>query len=338
MPTSRHLSRRMIRPRRSGSGSKTWTFRRPAGTPPPSARRPMPATRPWPSISTPASPAICACAPAARCRSTTSSAWRYRGHHQVPVFDLRRPDGRFDLRRLRRMRAGLPDRRADAEIDRRCRNADRHRGRLGSRGSIPSAPICGVGCQITYHIRDEKIAYVEGRNGPANENRLCVKGRFGFDYAHNPRRLTKPLIRKEGMPKGLNIDPANPLTHFREAIVGGGAGRRGQRPEDDRGGQQWRRGGGRLRVGEMLERGSLSVPEADPHRLRPQQCRPLHAALPRLVGGGTDGRYRLGRGDGGVHRGIEHPTLSSSSAPTRPSTTRWPRPTIKQAAQEWRRS
>jgi formate dehydrogenase major subunit len=62
-------------------------------------------------------------------------------------------------------------------------------------------PFCGIGCLITYKVRDEKIISVEGRNGPANEGRLCVKGRFGFDYVHNPERLTKPLIRKAGVPK-----------------------------------------------------------------------------------------------------------------------------------------
>ncbi|MFO7647417.1 2Fe-2S iron-sulfur cluster-binding protein, partial [Halomonas campaniensis] len=80
-------------------------------------------------------------------------------------------------------------------------------------------PYCGVGCQLTYHIRDEKILFVEGRDGPSNQNRLCVKGRFGFDYPNHPARLTRPLIRREGVPKGLDpdFDPANPLTHFREA-------------------------------------------------------------------------------------------------------------------------
>ncbi len=78
-------------------------------------------------------------------------------------------------------------------------------------------PYCGVGCQITYHLRDGAIAYVEGRNGPANENRLCVKGRFGFDYVSHPHRLTKPLIRKDGAPKTMDVDPGNPLTHFRFA-------------------------------------------------------------------------------------------------------------------------
>ena len=66
-------------------------------------------------------------------------------------------------------------------------------------------PFCGVGCQITYNVKDEKIVSVEGRNGPANHNRLCVKGRFGMDYIHNPQRLTKPLIRKPGVPKDESI-------------------------------------------------------------------------------------------------------------------------------------
>ncbi|MES0403631.1 MAG: formate dehydrogenase subunit alpha [Hyphomicrobium sp.] len=78
-------------------------------------------------------------------------------------------------------------------------------------------PYCGVGCQISYQIKDEKIAFVQGRNGYSNENRLCVKGRFGFDYVTNPQRLMKPLIRKPGLPKGVDVDPSNPSTHFREA-------------------------------------------------------------------------------------------------------------------------
>ena len=80
-------------------------------------------------------------------------------------------------------------------------------------------PYCGVGCQLTYNIKDNRILHVDGRDGPANRNRLCVKGRYGFDYVHHPQRLTKPLIRKPGVPKHADfaMDPANPLEHFREA-------------------------------------------------------------------------------------------------------------------------
>ncbi len=80
-------------------------------------------------------------------------------------------------------------------------------------------PYCGVGCLLTYHVKDDKIARVEGRDGPANFNRLCVKGRYGFDYVNHPQRLLKPLIRKDGVPKGLNeyFDPADASKMFREA-------------------------------------------------------------------------------------------------------------------------
>src|SRR5947199_973320 len=80
-------------------------------------------------------------------------------------------------------------------------------------------PYCGVGCQVTYQVKDEKIVYAEGRDGPANHNRLCVKGRFGFDYIHHPHRLTKPLVRLPNAKKDGHdqVDPANPFTHFREA-------------------------------------------------------------------------------------------------------------------------
>ncbi|MEQ5800664.1 formate dehydrogenase subunit alpha [Halomonas sp. H10-9-1] len=80
-------------------------------------------------------------------------------------------------------------------------------------------PYCGVGCQLTYHVKDDRILFVEGKDGPANQGRLCVKGRFGFDYPNHAARLTVPLIRREGVAKGLDpeFDPAQPLTHFREA-------------------------------------------------------------------------------------------------------------------------
>ena len=84
-------------------------------------------------------------------------------------------------------------------------------------------PFCGVGCLLTYNVKDNKIISVDGRDGPANHNRLCVKGRFGFDYIHHPQRLTVPLIRKQGVPKDpesinqLNRDAADWSAVFREA-------------------------------------------------------------------------------------------------------------------------
>ena len=80
-------------------------------------------------------------------------------------------------------------------------------------------PYCGVGCLLTYYVKDNTILYVSGRDGPANHGRLCVKGRFGFDYVNHPHRLTHPLIRKPGVPKSaeVNFDPAHWEDIFRQA-------------------------------------------------------------------------------------------------------------------------
>ncbi|MCS6861134.1 MAG: formate dehydrogenase subunit alpha, partial [Abditibacteriales bacterium] len=57
-------------------------------------------------------------------------------------------------------------------------------------------PYCGVGCGITYHVQSNTILRVTGRRETHTEGRLCVKGRYGWDYTHHPQRLTVPLIRK----------------------------------------------------------------------------------------------------------------------------------------------
>jgi formate dehydrogenase major subunit len=66
-------------------------------------------------------------------------------------------------------------------------------------------PYCGVGCALTYNVDRERnaISFADGREQPGSQRRLCVKGRYGWDYAQSPQRLTKPLIRREdSYPKG----------------------------------------------------------------------------------------------------------------------------------------
>ncbi len=140
----------------------------------------------------------------------------YRGSHSKIVFDMDDPMGASTCVACGEcvqacptgalMEATLVD---DAGIDRSPE--------LTEVDSI--CPYCGVGCQITYQIEDDQITAVQGRNGPSNNQRLCVKGRFGFDYVKHPHRLTKPLIRKDGVGKSaeLDLNPADPSSHFREA-------------------------------------------------------------------------------------------------------------------------
>jgi formate dehydrogenase major subunit len=137
--------------------------------------------------------------------------YAFRGHHSKIVFDLDDPMGRSTCVACGECVQACPTGAlmpakgvgmvvADKTVDSLC-------------------PYCGVGCQLTYHIKENRILHVEGRDGPSNHGRLCVKGRYGFDYVHHKQRLTKPLIRKPGMPKSPDfvVDPDHPLSVFREA-------------------------------------------------------------------------------------------------------------------------
>jgi formate dehydrogenase major subunit len=139
-----------------------------------------------------------------------------RGHDSWPVFDLDDPMGASTCVACGECVQACPT----GALMPAAMLDDAGRGDSGDfdREVTSICPFCGVGCRISLKIKGEKVVNVQGLDGPANEGRLCVKGRFGFDYIHHPHRLTKPLIRRDDAPaKGLNVDPSNPLTHFREA-------------------------------------------------------------------------------------------------------------------------
>ncbi len=134
-----------------------------------------------------------------------------RGHHVEIVFDLGDPMGESSCVACGECVAACPTGALSNATGAHAIEADREVDSV--------CPYCGVGCLLTYHVKDDKILRVEGRDGPANLSRLCVKGRYGFDYVNHPQRLLKPLIRKEGVPKGMNehFDPGDPSKMFREA-------------------------------------------------------------------------------------------------------------------------
>jgi formate dehydrogenase major subunit len=139
-----------------------------------------------------------------------------RGHLEKIVFDFDDPMGQSTCVACGECVQACP---TGALMPSTLVDADNVRTECADREVHSVCPYCGVGCQLTYHIKNDKLLYVSGRDGPSNQQRLCVKGRFGFDYISNPQRLTKPMIRKEGVPKVPHeeVDPANPWTHFREA-------------------------------------------------------------------------------------------------------------------------
>ncbi|KZE33392.1 formate dehydrogenase subunit alpha [Chelatococcus daeguensis] len=141
----------------------------------------------------------------------------FRGLDTRPVFDIAAPMGASTCVACGECVQACPTGALfekslmDAAARQRTVVADRHVDSV--------CPWCGVGCLTRVAVKDDTIVQVDGRNGPANENRLCVKGRFGHDYIRHPHRLTVPLVRREDAPKrgDITVDPANPWTVFREA-------------------------------------------------------------------------------------------------------------------------
>ncbi len=95
--------------------------------------------------------------------------YAFRGHHAQIVFDLGDPMGASTCVACGECVQACPTGALAPARGAAMVAADR---------TVDSVcPYCGVGCQIAYHIKDEKILRVEGRDGIANRSRLCVKGR-----------------------------------------------------------------------------------------------------------------------------------------------------------------
>ncbi len=80
---------------------------------------------------------------------------------------------------------------------------------------------CGVGCALEYATKDGHILYAQGFPGaPVNGEFLCVKGRFGWDFATHPDRLTQPLVRRDVL-EGRTTDDGRPTMENRPPTADG---------------------------------------------------------------------------------------------------------------------
>jgi len=85
-----------------------------------------------------------------------------------------------------------------------------------------TCPYCGVGCQLNLHVKDKKIVKVTAvEDGAPNKGRLCVKGRFGYDFIYSEERLKTPLIKENGEFRAASWDEALDLVanKFKEIIA-----------------------------------------------------------------------------------------------------------------------
>lgn len=72
-----------------------------------------------------------------------------------------------------------------------------------------TCPHCGTGCQMDLLVKNNKVVGVDPAEGPANENLLCVKGKFGsYKFIHSGDRLTHPLIKRNGVFEKATWDEA----------------------------------------------------------------------------------------------------------------------------------
>ena len=59
--------------------------------------------------------------------------------------------------------------------------------------------FCGVGCGLAVTVEDGVITKVTGdKDNPSSKGEACIKGREGWRHVYSEKRLTRPLIRKDG--------------------------------------------------------------------------------------------------------------------------------------------
>ena len=140
---------------------------------------------------------------------------------------LRRPDGALDLRRLRRVRPGLPDRRADA--GKTLVDEDGVFANAPEREVDSVCPYCGVGCQLTYQIKDDRIVAVQGRDGPGQPQPAVRQGPLRLRLRPPPApadRAADPA--SDGVAQARRRHrPRQSLHAFPRGDLGGGARPRG---------------------------------------------------------------------------------------------------------------
>lgn len=74
---------------------------------------------------------------------------------------------------------------------------------------------CGVGCDIAATVEDNVIQSITARpDGEVSEGELCIKGKYGFDFAHSPNRLGKVKIKKAFIDKHWLFLPSSMQKSF----------------------------------------------------------------------------------------------------------------------------
>ena len=65
---------------------------------------------------------------------------------------------------------------------------------------------CGVGCDIVGAVSDNKIVKIFARkDGVVSQGRLCIKGKYGFDFVNSRDRINEPVVKRTFIEKNREL-------------------------------------------------------------------------------------------------------------------------------------
>lgn len=80
---------------------------------------------------------------------------------------------------------------------------------MDSRFVRTTCPYCGCGCEMLLEVVDGRlVGTIPSKSNPMNDGKLCIKGWNAHEFVPSSRRLTSPLMRKDGELKEVSWDEA----------------------------------------------------------------------------------------------------------------------------------
>ncbi len=81
---------------------------------------------------------------------------------------------------------------------------------------LTTCTYCGCGCGLYLEVLEGRVVgTIPCKTSSLNEGKLCIKGWNIHEFVHSPKRLTQPLMRKNGALVPVSWDEALDFTATR---------------------------------------------------------------------------------------------------------------------------
>jgi len=81
---------------------------------------------------------------------------------------------------------------------------------------LTTCTYCGCGCNFFLEVLDgNPVGTIPCKTSPVNQGKLCIKGWNVHEFVRNDKRLTKPLLRKNGKLEEVSWEEALEFTASR---------------------------------------------------------------------------------------------------------------------------